>query len=78
MQVATNPDRPFKVELECTNKIWKRVILAAWVVILGSFIIGAVLGGGNSQATFGGIMFYLIPGIGGLIVGKIGAWYSNR
>ena len=73
LEVATNPSKPFKVELELTNKKWKKVILIAWFVIVGGLLI---LTAGEEGLAPGGILIFF--GIVGLIVGKIGAWYSNR
>lgn len=72
VNVQTAPDKP--IELEFTSKKWKRVILVAVVIMVGGLILFGNLKG---DEKFIGIVVVIIGFFVGL-VGKIGAWYSNR
>lgn len=76
IQVSTAPGKP--IELEFTSKKWKRVILVSWLVIILGFIFGNLIGGQNSPNGFALGLSLSMLGVIGLIIGKIGAWYSNR
>jgi len=75
-QTLNNPDKFLKVELELTNKKWKRVILISWIAIFLSPLVGIILAGRNDPAPIIWMLVFL--SVCGLIIGKIGAWYSNK
>ncbi|MFA7201492.1 MAG: zinc ribbon domain-containing protein [Candidatus Paceibacterota bacterium] len=67
--VSTEKENP--VEIELTSKRWKRVILFAWIVIIFSLFLCSI-------ARVSEWLGLTILGVFILIIGKIGAWYSNR
>ena len=71
VKVSTEKNKPIEVEL--TNKKWKKVILVAWIGILATFLLWSISNYKN-YAWLGLTIIFVIV----LIVGKIGAWYSNR
>ena len=75
VEVFTQKDKPIEVEL--TNKKWKKVILMSVGIIILGFIIPPFLPGrlNSSHAVGWTIVFF---GVVGLVIGKVGAWYSNR
>lgn len=76
-QVINDPQRPFKVELELTSKRWKKVILIAWFIIIGGLLSVAYFASIMPDGHWVGFGIAFL-GIIVLIIGKIGAWYSNR
>jgi len=76
IQVVTNPNTP--VQLEFTSKKWKLVILLSWGAIVAGLILLSI-GVPNQDENLKALgLFAGFLGLVGLLVGKIGAWWSNR
>lgn len=72
VNVQTAPNQ--RVEIELTSKRWKKVILiSAFFIVLGLIVTAKSSGDGW---VFG--VLSIIIGIIIGIIGKFGAWYSNR
>ncbi len=65
-------EEPPVVTIQKTYKKWKLVKLLSWVSIIIGFLSFA---GGETGAAVGGLLICL--GIAGLIVGKLGAWWTT-
>lgn len=67
--------KPNKIEqvrtIQLTSKKWKIIKMISWL----GFFIGLIFLGNKSKET-GSILLSL--GVIGIIVGKVGAWWSNR
>ncbi len=65
-----------KVEIEATNKRWKKIHLISWAMIIGGLIF---MGNDQSRGVgFWGGANLIILGIMVRYIGKLGAWWSNR
>lgn len=78
VQVVTDPNNPIKIEPVLTSKKWKKVKIVAWCIIVSSFILGPILGDSDGNATFGVIVGIIFIGLIVLIVGSVGAWYTDK
>lgn len=65
-----------KVELELTSKRWKKVILIAWLILIAGVLLLGVFATDQDLKWIGINMICLSVPV--WIVGKVGAWYSNR
>ncbi len=73
--------QPFRnTTIQLTDKKWKVVKLVAWVTIVGGlcmFVSGSQNGGFQNPKTGAGLSLLCI-GIILLVVGKFGAWWTNK
>lgn len=67
------------VTIEQTKKTWKIIRLISWIVIVIGIIFILSYFANNSRTNFvsaGG--FLLFAGIVGNLIGKFGAWWTNK
>ncbi len=76
VKIATPVGETLKVEPELTSKQWKTVKLVSWGVILVGATVAMTNGGSRDQLNLG--LWIVILGIIALIVGKVGAWYTDK
>lgn len=79
--VATSSDKPVQIEPVLVSKNWKRVKLIGWGIIIFGFLLFGSSGGQpwslNNLGFWAGFDFIFI-GFITLIVGHIGAWYTDK
>ena len=76
MEVVTNKENPPVFQLELTAKKWKKVILMAWAMLFLGIILAGVVGSNGGSPWIGETLIWI--SVATWIIGKIGAWYSNR
>ncbi len=78
VHISNSPNQTFKVEPQLTSKAWKKVKIVAGCIMVSAFIFGPALGGSDSTAIFGAILGIFFLGAIIMVVGSVGAWYTDK
>ncbi len=80
VEVITNSQKPISVEPVLISKKWKKVKLWSWAaIIFGFFLMGSSKSSWKSDdLVFWAGFCFVGYGFIVLIIGKIGAWYSDK
>ncbi|MEK9173029.1 MAG: zinc-ribbon domain-containing protein [Patescibacteria group bacterium] len=77
VQVSNSPGQTLKIEPELTSKKWKIVKLVSWLVIIVGLVSAGPLGDSVPDGQYIGFTIAILGSVV-LIVGKVGAWYSDK
>jgi hypothetical protein len=78
VEFFTSPRKPIQIEPVLTSKKWKKVKLWSWGAIIFGLILMGVSGGEHNSLVYWVGFCFIGYGIIALIIGKIGAWYSDK